>query len=485
MASNLLKTLKKIDDGRLECIRVAKQLGHNVSDNASLQDIANCLVQAGFPKYYPVVDIDAVRASRKKWVRPANMYDLEPIYNAAEVFTGTDGNVYYPLYVMSFNTSYASIQINKNNLLNGGVVAVKTSDGVTYEDADITTTAFTHTWDSSVTDKYYVVVYGTETYYNKTTAIQITTALNHYETMEIYAGAGHYTRWVTHNNYTYLVSVVFSENTTINSSSNDFFICSSTYMRHLVLNSTSVGFSSNSSGRYFFRNLNQLQHFELLHDTGISGGSGTVFSDVGSARMNGYLTYFNAPNLGSIGGYSSMSMGGDTSIVDLPNLTNWLNDKNTTHTFKSMVVNIPKWPGNKATQSIILDGVVVFNYKEGLALSNLTINAAPAGFKFDKTIVLAGNLNINCYMYSIDLTVFDMNPANINAPKVENIKFPAVSQSFDLSKYTMLSKNSIIEFLDALPITDNGYTITLADAQKSKLSESELRIATDKGWVIA
>ena len=192
MASNLLKTLKKIDDGRLECIRIAKELGHDVSDNASLQDIASCLVEAGYPKYYPSVDIDEVKAGRKKWVRPDYMYDLEPIFNAAESFTGEDGNVYYPLYVMSFRTSYESIQINKNNLCASGTIAVKTSDGVTYENAQITTTAFTHTWDSTKTDKYYIVVYGIEAYYNKTTAIKVSTALNYYEAMEVYLGAGYY-----------------------------------------------------------------------------------------------------------------------------------------------------------------------------------------------------------------------------------------------------------------------------------------------------
>jgi len=488
MASNLLKTLKKIDDGRLECIRIAKELGHDVSDNASLQDIANCLVEAGYPKYYPSVDIDEVKAGRKKWVRPDYMYDLEPIFNAAESFTGEDGNVYYPLYVVSFRTSYESIQIHKNNLCASGTIAVKTSDGVTYENAQITTTAFTHTWDSTKTDKYYIVVYGTEAYYNKSTAIKVTTALNHYEAMEVYLGAGYYGQWATNSNYTQLVSIVIGENVKVGASTTDFFICNSSYFRHLKILTPEWAYSSNGSGRYAFRYCERLTHIECPEITSFNANSGVMCYGLDSAREGGYCTYCYLPKVTAVKGYSAQKLFGDTSIIDLPELTTISTSSSSTtswsHNLNSIIVNIPNFSGG-TSHSFTLSNVVIFNYKDGLTLGSLIIDNMTQGFKFDKTINISGSLKINCYLYSIDLTKFKMtNVANISAPKVENIKFPAISTSFDLSKFLMLSKNSIVEFLDNLPITENSYTITLSTGQKNKLSESELRIATDKGWVI-
>ena len=60
-------------------------------------------------------------------------------------------------------------------------------------------------------------------------------------------------------------------------------------------------------------------------------------------------------------------------------------------------------------------------------------------------------------------------------------------QSFTLTSFTQLSKESLLSFLNCLAdITSSGksYTIPLGSANLAKLSSDEIKIATDKGWSV-
>ena len=59
--------------------------------------------------------------------------------------------------------------------------------------------------------------------------------------------------------------------------------------------------------------------------------------------------------------------------------------------------------------------------------------------------------------------------------------------NFNIAKFTQLSKESLLSFLNCLAdITSSGksYTIPLGSANLAKLSSDEIKIATDKGWSV-
>ena len=57
--------------------------------------------------------------------------------------------------------------------------------------------------------------------------------------------------------------------------------------------------------------------------------------------------------------------------------------------------------------------------------------------------------------------------------------------SFDLSKCTALSHDSLVDIMNKLATRTNSPTIKLSTASKALLTDSEKAIATGKGWTIA
>ena len=480
MASELLKTLKKIDDGRLECIRIARKLGHTISDNASLYDIANCLVKAGGPFIKPDINMEEIKLIRQKYVRPDYLYDLEPIFQAAESFVGSDGKTYHPLYVMSYYASCTAINIIKAGICSSGDIAIKTSDGVTYESASITSTAFTHTWADG-TEKKYIIVFGTDAHIAETTAISISNSQNATTTQEVYLGKGYYTNWKLSN--CYVVSLVTSKDVRINAST--FFDDNGGYLKHVKIMTPRLSCYSNGSGYYFYDDCRAVQHLEIPNLKSMSTNFASFMAKISDSYTSGNLKYCDVSQLTTYKTYYAGQIWGDPYIVDFPNLTTWESTSSSsgiTDTFKSLVVNLPSFNGS-TNHSFTLDGVAVFNYKEGLRLSKLTINNVHPSFKLDKYIYPT-SLYVNQYMYSLDLSNVGTSFKNIYAPYVENLTLPVPSTSFNLSKFGLMNKGSIIKLFDSLPIVTAGQTITMSEVQKNKLSDSEMLIATDKGWVI-
>lgn len=483
MASNLLKTLEKVDRGRTECIRIANNLGYNLPPTASLYDIADCLVKAGGCTIIPDITIEELRLLRQKYIRPNYLYDLESIFQSTESFIGSDGITYYPLYVISYYADCTSINIIKNGICSSGAVAIKTSDGVTYESASITSTSFTHTWAEN-TEKKYIIVFGTEAHINEETSISITSSQNATTTQEIYLGKGCYTKWTLTN--CYVMSLVISKDVRLNIINAVFFDDYMNKLKQLKIMTPRLSFASNSSGIAFYSDCSYLEHLEIPHLTNMDAGNGAFLTSVSSAYNNKRLKYCNVAKLTSYRSYYAGQIWGDTYIVDFPELkvweTNSSSNKAITDTFKSLIVNLPSFNGS-TNHSFILDGVAVFNYKEGLRLNTLRLQHVHRNFKLDKYLYPT-YLYIDQYMYSMDLSNVGTSIGNIYAPYVENLTLPIPSISFDLSKFGLMNKESIIKLFDGLPIVTSGQTITMSEGQKNKLSDSDILIVTNKGWVI-
>ena len=62
-------------------------------------------------------------------------------------------------------------------------------------------------------------------------------------------------------------------------------------------------------------------------------------------------------------------------------------------------------------------------------------------------------------------------------------KLYSVNQTYADAK--MLSKDSLVRILEALPTVSTAKTITLGQTNKVKLTDEEIAIATEKGWTVA
>ena len=67
---------------------------------------------------------------------------------------------------------------------------------------------------------------------------------------------------------------------------------------------------------------------------------------------------------------------------------------------------------------------------------------------------------------------------------LETFNFTNIGCSFDLSDCVKLSHDTLVSIISTLQTTTNSPTLTLGTTLKSLLSDSEIKVATDKGWTI-
>ena len=67
---------------------------------------------------------------------------------------------------------------------------------------------------------------------------------------------------------------------------------------------------------------------------------------------------------------------------------------------------------------------------------------------------------------------------------LETFNFTNIGCSFDLSDCIKLSHDTLVSIISTLQTTTNSPTLTLGTTLKSLLSDSEIKVATDKGWTI-
>lgn len=127
MASTLLETLNNIENGRKHCISEAKKVGYQATDNMSVYDIGNLFSQTPTGE---AVD---------GWQRPEDWWDCETILANAEERDGL-----YPAYILLLadwdkETTFSKNVSSKSTQGDGFL----TSDGVWYVGDT------THTWDTT------------------------------------------------------------------------------------------------------------------------------------------------------------------------------------------------------------------------------------------------------------------------------------------------------------------------------------------------
>lgn len=140
MASELLKTFQRIDEGRKLQIERARLLGHNVSDNASFTDLAGTITPAPeITGLTPTVTWDRP----KEWPDGKQMIrdniERDGMFPGAFILLKTDADTFtIPNVIASMSNSGSHKMIGAHGYL--------TSDGVWYNDA---TENILHTWDKT------------------------------------------------------------------------------------------------------------------------------------------------------------------------------------------------------------------------------------------------------------------------------------------------------------------------------------------------
>jgi hypothetical protein len=84
-----------------------------------------------------------------------------------------------------------------------------------------------------------------------------------------------------------------------------------------------------------------------------------------------------------------------------------------------------------------------------------------------------------------DLTeCYNLENAFKGCKSLETFNFTNIGCSFDLSDCVKLSHDTLVSIISTLQTTTNSSTLTLGTTLKSLLSDSEIKVATDKGWTI-
>ena len=103
-------------------------------------------------------------------------------------------------------------------------------------------------------------------------------------------------------------------------------------------------------------------------------------------------------------------------------------------------------------------------------------------FYMQNLTVLTNNLGYFIVGGSNTLTKFKF----FKSLKWENADGVDIFQNFGLSSYTLISKESLLSFLNALPditsLTTNVYTLKIGAANMAKLTEDEIAAFTNKGY---
>ena len=84
-----------------------------------------------------------------------------------------------------------------------------------------------------------------------------------------------------------------------------------------------------------------------------------------------------------------------------------------------------------------------------------------------------------------DLTeCYNLENAFKGCKSLETFNFTNIGCSFDLSDCVKLSHDTLVSIISTLQTTTNSPTLTLGTTLKSLLNDSEIKVATDKGWTI-
>lgn len=491
MASDLLKTFKKIDLDRKLMIQLLNGSGLNIPEDGSFSDIIDALTT-----FEPSNEFDISLT----WTRPSYWPDSKEILNEAPHYEG-----YFPYAVAIMDDSLDSVVFPLSSRLAARLIY--TSDGTLYQYQNVDE-GIEHTWDKTkdiIIDEEnpmrYVILYanasiasnrGYPICYSYGTYNDIHSPL--YNSNKEDKGWGNcIVEWLldirdsipdptgTSLN-SYHISLPYNNSNNTNSK------VSSITISEVALTKLQLGDFVNPDKYYSLRYLN----------TSINSNSSSGFSE---AKLSTYIntnlrtyntiptarsvTYVEFPTMVTVANNNSTHCGSLSCNLRLPNAEMFGNNcrlyakniyapKLKTITSNTLYIrsSILYLPSLESSLTTILNYIIPIVILPNLKTLQGKI-AGSADYNIAHTILVPNLLSVS------DKEAFNFEGlTNLEVGK-------DFSSSINLNK-TSLSKTSLLNLLNNLaevPV-ENGLTVTLGNRILYSLTEEEKAIATNKGWVI-
>lgn len=489
MASNLLKTFKKIDIDRKLIIQLLNSSGLSIPENGSFSDIIDALTTFELPNEFNI---------NIGWVRPSYWPDSKEILNNAPSYEG-----YFPYAVALMDNTLDSVILP----LSKSVITklIYTSDGVTYRYNNVDE-GIEHTWDKTkdiIIDANnpmrYVVLYGDlSKVSNYGYPICYTSGSYNDVSSPIYKANKEDKGW---GNCIVEWLLDLRDNiptTTFSSTYRTTFPCNKSDGKNSKVASITISETvgkkiktdSINNSDYFYN----LRYLNTYANSNSSGGFNGInlytYINTGSNTHNTLgtrdtVTYMEITNIINLANTNSSSSGSSVCTVRLPNTESL--DRNCSIYAKTIYAPKLKMINNNPLR--IYSNILYLPLLETAAVNILS---------YIIPIVILPNLK----------TLNNKIAANQDSSPAHTIIVPSLSSisdkeafnfeglinlevgngfnsSINLNK-TTLSKTSILNLFNNLAevSTGSGLTVTLGPRLLHYLTDEEKAIATNKGWVL-
>lgn len=466
MASNLYNTLTKIDNGRKRCIQAINNIGFDLADSTSLNEIANA-IESCVEKSVETTSVF------KPWARPLSWFDTQAILDANETKT-VDGITYYPVCAALYYDTQANAFLAKKSFGNQNFYIVK-SDG----EEQLITGDITVTWAEGTKDKY-IICYMPESYTVSKGSNGISAAVG-----RIWSSNG--------GNY----SCGFEEAIELRYSNLKFYyfegLAGSNNIINLVFNDNCVLDWLGSTGIY--RTICYNEKLEHIYGGPIKGFYNSTQMKMCSLPKLCQIEFPNWQTLGRNGVTHELSDLPSWSSMYCPNITeSHLEGKqyfnilelpcgNVSNTLELPYCSVVKFNGVSNIKTFVLNNNRVFEYGTGSVFETLALNGSQS-YTFAKDCTIS-SLSSNTLLYlDVSKVNFSGDSININCPNVRNLIIGReIDRSINLRSCINLDVESLKEIIENLATVTNGASITLPKAAEN-YSEDIVELITSKGWVI-
>jgi hypothetical protein len=489
MASDLLKTFKKIDLDRKLMIQLLNGSGLNIPEDGNFHDIIDALTT-----FEPSNEFDI----KLNWVRPSYWPDSKEILKNSPHYDG-----YFPYAVALMDDTLDSVVLPLSSRV--ATKLIYTSDGSLYQYQNVEE-GIEHTWDKTkdivINEKNpmrYVVLYadiskkssyGPTICYSSGSYTDVYSPL-YKSNLEDKGWGNCIVEWfldlrdaipTTTNNNPNSFSIPYNNSNSANSK------VSSIIISKTIAEKMGVGSLSNSDKLYNLRYLNT--HINTNSSTGFSYSKLSTYINTSISTYNALptaktVTYAEFPNLISVSNSNSAECGSLSCNLRFPNAESFGNNfrayartiyapklKTITGRYLYIKSNILYLPSLESSTTTILNYIIPV-----VILPNLKTLQGRIASGTDNTpahTILVPNL----------LSVSDKEAFNFDG--LINLEVGKdFNSSINLDK-TILSKTSILNLLNNLaevPV-EKGLTVTLGSRLLPFLTDEEKAIATNKGWIV-
>ena len=489
MASNLLKTFKKIDIDRKLIIQLLNSSGLSIPENGSFNDIIDALTTFEVSNEFNI---------NIGWVRPSYWPDSKEILKNAPHYEG-----YFPYAVAIIDNTLDSIIMPLSKYV--ATKLIYTSDGSTYRYNNVDE-GIEHTWDNTkdiIIDKNnpmrYVVLYGDLSKVSNYGCPICSTSMS-YTTVSspIYKANKEDKGW---GNCIVEWFLDLRDNIPKATSGTTYYIafpCNNSDEKNSKVASITISETISKKMKIDrIYNSNNLYNLRYLN-TSVNANSSSGFSDINlytyiNTGTNTYntlgtklsITYMEITNMINLTNSNSATSGSEKCNIRLPNVEAFGNNadlyaktiyapklKMMNNNRLNISSNILYLPSLESSSTDILLYIIPIVILPNLKTLNSKIASNQSHTPAHTIIVpsLSSISNKNAFNFE-GLTNLEVG-SNFNS-------------SINLNK-TILSKTSILNLFDNLAEvpTDSGLTVTLGSRLLHYLTEEEKAIATNKGWVL-